>query len=92
MFIVHFPVLLLVIYTSFTPFRLARGSILASIIGIMFGGPLKIGALYVSGLFGVLYVVIIDQYIWVCETNIEPTPSRYVLFFESPFRILLTLL
>ena len=81
MFIVHFRVLLLVIYTSFTLFRLARGSILASIIRIMSGGPLKVGALYVSGLFVGFYVVIIAQYIWVCEMNIEPTPAGYVPYF-----------
>jgi hypothetical protein len=64
-------------------FRLSRGSILASVIRIMPGGPLRVGALYVSGLFGVFYVVIIAQYVWVCEANEEPDITGCV--FGSPF-------
>jgi hypothetical protein len=61
-------------------FRLARGSILASVIRIMPGGPLRIAALYVSGLFGVFYVVIVAQYIWVCVINEELNDAGYVAF------------
>jgi hypothetical protein len=41
-------------------------------------GPLRIVALYVSGLFVVFYVVIIAQFVWVCEISIEPNSSGYV--------------
>jgi hypothetical protein len=47
--------------------RLARGSILASVIRIIPGGPLKAGALYVSGLFMVLYAATIAQLGWACH-------------------------
>jgi hypothetical protein len=53
-------------------FRLARGSILASVIRIMPDGPLRVGALYVSALFVVFYVMIVAQLVWVCEANEEP--------------------
>ena len=71
----------------FTLFRLARGSILTSIIRIMSGGPLRVGALYISGLFVVFYVVIIAQFVWVCETNLELDGTGYVPSFGSDFRV-----
>jgi hypothetical protein len=55
--------------------RLARGSILASVIRILPDGPLRVGALYVSGLFALFYVVILAQFIWLCEMNIEPNSA-----------------
>jgi hypothetical protein len=69
-------------YALLHSFRLARGSILASVIRIMLDGPLKTRALYVSGLFVVFYVVAIAQFIWVCWDNNEPAyaplhPSEY---------------
>jgi hypothetical protein len=64
-------------------FRLSRGSILASVIRIMPRGPLRVGALYVSGLFVVFYVVVIAQFVWVCEANEEPDITGYV--FGSSF-------
>ena len=70
--------LCIVIYASFSFFRLARGSILASVIRIIPGGSLRVMALYVSGLFVVFYVVIIAQFVWVCEMNIEPNSSGCV--------------
>jgi hypothetical protein len=74
------------IYASFTPFRLARGSILASVIRIMRSGrTLRVAALYVSGLFVVFYVVCIAQFLWVCEENIAPDPAGYVPSLEFPF-------
>ena len=82
MFILHVRAPFTSSFTSFTLFRLARGSILASIIRIMSSGPLRVGALSVSGLFAVFYVVTLTQYIWVCEANIIP---GYVPFLESPF-------
>jgi hypothetical protein len=70
---------------SFTLFRLARGSILASIIHIMRSSPLRVGALYVSGLFVVFHVVCIAQTLWLCERSIAPSHVGYVPFLESPF-------
>jgi hypothetical protein len=64
--------------------RLARGSILASVIRIMGSSPLKVGALYASGLFVVFYVVTVAQFLWVCEVY-EPHPTEYVTFFGLPF-------
>jgi hypothetical protein len=76
-----------VIYVSCSPFRLARGSILASIIRIMRIGPLRVGALYASGLFVVFYILIIAQFLWVCEVyvSIEPHQVGYISFFGSTF-------
>jgi NADH:ubiquinone oxidoreductase subunit 6 (subunit J) len=55
------------------------------------GGPLRVGALYVSGLFVIFYVVIIAQFVWVCEMNEELNSAGYVLPWVS-LRILLILL
>jgi hypothetical protein len=55
--------------------RLARGSILASVIRILLGGSLRVGALCVSGLFALFYIVIIAQLVWVCEMNTEPNSA-----------------
>jgi hypothetical protein len=68
-------------------FRLARGSILASVIRITPGGPLRVGALCVSGLFIVLYVLIVAQLVWVCETNMELNATGYAPFIGSDFRV-----
>ena len=69
-------------------YRLARGSILASVIRIIpGGGSLRVGALCVSGLFIVLYVVLIAQLVWVCETNLELDGTGYVPSFGSDFRV-----
>jgi hypothetical protein len=46
------------------------------------GDPLRVGALYLSGLFIVLYVVIIAQFVWVCETHVERGPTGYVPLLE----------
>jgi hypothetical protein len=74
------------IYASFTLFRLARGSILASVIRIMRSGrTLRVGALCVSGLFVVFYVVCIAQFLWVCEENIAPNSAGYVPSLQTPF-------
>jgi hypothetical protein len=70
--------------------RLARGSILASVIRIMPGGPLRNVALFVSGLFVVLYGVIVAQIIWVCEMNERSNHAGYIPFFCSTSRIRLT--
>jgi hypothetical protein len=78
------------IYALFSFCRLARGSILASVIRIMPGGPLRDGALYVSGLFVVFYVVIVAQIVWVCERNDQLNHAGYVLFLCSTPRIRLT--
>ena len=75
-----------------TFFRLARGSILASVIRIIPGGPLRIWALYVSGLFVVFYAVIFAQIIWVCAVHEQLNSVGYVPFFDSTLRIRLTLL
>jgi hypothetical protein len=64
-------------------FRLARGSILASVIRIMPSNRLRVGAVYVSGLFMILYVMIMAQFVWVCQTNVEPDGSGYVPLFGS---------
>jgi hypothetical protein len=64
--------------------RLARGSILASIIRIMGCGPLRVWALYASGFFVVFYVVTVAQFLWVCEVY-EPHPTGFVPFFRLPF-------
>jgi hypothetical protein len=66
-------------------FRLVRGSILASVIRIMPGGPLRVGALYVAGLFIVMYCAIVAQLIWVCEANMKLNDTGYVSFFGSDF-------
>ena len=66
------------IYPFFLSFRLARGSILASVIHIIPGGSLRVGALCVSGLFVIFYVVIIAQFIWVCQTDLEADDTGYV--------------
>jgi hypothetical protein len=44
-------------------------------------GPLRVGALYVSGLFLAFYIVAVAQFVWVCETNLLPTPTGYVHVF-----------
>jgi hypothetical protein len=81
----------IVIYIFIIFFRLARGSILASVIRIMPSGPLKVVAFYVSGLFLAFYIVAVAQFVWVCETKMLPTPTGYVYIFG--FHIdLLTLL
>jgi hypothetical protein len=67
-------------------FRLARGSILASVIRIIPGGLLRVGALCVAGLFIVMYCAIVAQLIWVCETNMKLNDTGYVSFFGSDFR------
>jgi hypothetical protein len=78
--------------STFTFFRLARGSILASVIRIMPDGPLRVRALYVSGLFVVFFAVAVAQLIWVCETNVEPNTTGYAPKFSgSTLRIRLTL-
>jgi hypothetical protein len=69
------------VYALYLFFRLARGSILASVIRIMPGSPLRTGSLYVSGLFVVFYVVIIAQFIWVCQGNFKSSPAGYAPFF-----------
>ena len=56
------------------------------------GGPLRIAALYVSGLFVVFYMVTVAQFIWVCEMNEEPNDAGYVAFFGSTRHIRLALL
>jgi hypothetical protein len=61
----------ILIYAFFPFSRLARGSILASVIRIMPGGLLRIAALYVSGLFVVLFAVCIAQVVWVCEMELK---------------------
>jgi hypothetical protein len=66
------------IYTFFSFFRLARGSILASVIRIMPGGRLRVVALYLSGSFIVLYLVVVFQFVWVCETGVERDVTGYV--------------
>jgi hypothetical protein len=50
-------------------------------------GPLRVGALYVSGLFVVLYVAIIAQFVWICGMNEELDNTGYVPFFGSHFRV-----
>ena len=75
----------IIIYTLFPFFRLARGSILASVIRIMLDGPLRVMALYVSGLFVVFYVVMFTQFISVCQRSIKPNSSEYVLVFGFHF-------
>jgi hypothetical protein len=66
--------------------RLARGSIIASIIRIMPSGPLRVGALHASRLFVVFYVVAIAQLIRVCQKNDEPHVIAYVPFSVSTLR------
>ena len=83
MFILHAHAPSAVPFTFFSLFRLARSSILASVIHIMPGGPLRVGAFFVSGLFVVLYIVIIAHFIWVCEINDEePDGAGYVPFLD----------
>jgi hypothetical protein len=69
------------IYVFFLFPRLARGSILASVIRIMPSGPLRVGALYVSGLFVAFSVACLAQFVWVCEMNIRPNSMGYVPIF-----------
>jgi hypothetical protein len=71
----------------FPLFRLARGSILASVIRIMRGGPLRVAALYVSGLFVVLYIMIIAQFVWICQMDEKADSAGYVSFFGFHFRV-----
>jgi hypothetical protein len=82
-FVLHAHTLQHAVYTSFSSSRLARGSILASVIRIMPSGLLRVGALYVSGLFMILYIMIIVEFVWVCQTSLEPDGTGYVLFFGS---------
>jgi hypothetical protein len=77
------------IYTFFQFFRLARGSILASVIRIMPCGPLRVGALYVSGLFVVFYVGTIAQFVWICEMNEDRNRAGYASFFALPIQLTL---
>jgi hypothetical protein len=44
------------------------------------GGPLRVGAFYLSGSFIVLYLMIVVQFIWVCETDVERDATGYVPF------------
>jgi hypothetical protein len=76
------------VYVFFSFFRLARGSILASIIRIISCGPLRVGALYVSGLLLMLYLVTIAQIIWVCQMNEKQDHTGYVSFCGSHFEII----
>jgi hypothetical protein len=75
------------ICTFFPFFRLDRGSILASVIRRMPCGPLRVGAFYVSGLFMVLYVVTIAQFVWGCETHMKRGPTALLWI---PLRIVST--
>ena len=51
------------------------------------GGRLRTGALYVSGLFVMLYIVIVAQLVWVCQMNDEADSTGYVSFFGFYFRV-----
>jgi hypothetical protein len=75
------------IYAFFSFVRLSRGAILASVIRIIPGGPLRSGALYVSGLFVMLYILTIAQIVWVCQMDEERDYTGYVSFCGSHFRI-----
>jgi hypothetical protein len=75
----------IVIYVLFSFFRLARGSILASIIRIMPGGPLRVVALYVSGVFVAFYVVTVAQIVWVCEMNVQLNKAGSVPLYLPHF-------
>jgi hypothetical protein len=73
----------IVIYTSFSVFRLARGSILASVIRIMPVGPMRVMALYVSALLIVFCVMTIVQYVWVCQMDLKKTSTGYARFCST---------
>jgi hypothetical protein len=49
------------------------------------GGPLRVGALIVSGLFVMFYIVIVAQIVWVCQMNVESNHTGYVAFYKLHF-------
>jgi hypothetical protein len=49
------------------------------------GGPLRVVALYVSGVFVAFYVVTVAQIVWVCEMNVQLNKAGSVPLYLPHF-------